>query len=83
MIKAALNGELNNVEYRTDPIFKFEVPTKCPNIPNAVLNPRDTWANEEDYDKTANKLADLFVSNFKKYADQANEDILSAAPITK
>lgn len=82
MIKAALNDELKDVEYRIDPTFKFAVPTKCPNVPNAVLNPRDTWRNEEEYDIMANKLANLFVENFKQYAAQTSDDILAAAPIT-
>ena len=50
MIKAALKGALNKVEYRNHPIFNLAVPLKCPDVPNAILNPRDTWRNEEEYD---------------------------------
>ncbi len=80
MIKAALTGELNNVEYREHPVFKLQMPTTCPDVPNAILNPRDTWRNEEDYDKVAKKLAKLFNDNFKKYADQATKEIKAAGP---
>ena len=80
MVKAALNGELDNVEYHEHPVFKLSIPKTCPDVPNAVLNPRDTWRNEEDYDITAAKLAKLFNDNFEKYAAQATAEIASAAP---
>jgi phosphoenolpyruvate carboxykinase (ATP) len=55
-------------------------PSAVPNVPTEILNPRDTWADKEAYDKKAAELASLFVKNFEKYADQANEEILAAAP---
>lgn len=80
MIKAALNHMLDDVEFTTHPIFGLSIPKTCPDVPNAVLNPRDTWRNEEDYDKRAEDLALRFIKNFKKYADQATEEIKAAAP---
>ncbi len=80
MIKAALEGNLNDVEYRTHPVFGLEMPVTCPDVPNAMLNPRDTWRNEADYDVVANKLANLFVNNFEQYAAKANDEIMAAAP---
>lgn len=80
MIKAALNHRLDNVEYRTHPVFGLAMPTKCPDVPNAILNPRDTWRNEEDYDRVANDLAARFNKNFEKYADKASPEIINAGP---
>ena len=80
MITAALNGELDNVEYTAHNVFGVLQPQSCPNVPVEILNPRDTWADKEAYDKKASELAGLFVKNFEKYADQANEEILAAAP---
>ena len=81
MIKAALNGMLNKVEYRNHPIFNLAVPTKCPDVPNAVLNPRDTWRNEDDYDKTAIELAERFIQNFKPFEKKVAKGILMAGPV--
>ncbi|MGN6477746.1 MAG: phosphoenolpyruvate carboxykinase (ATP), partial [Flavipsychrobacter sp.] len=81
MITSAMNGELNNVEYNAHPTFGVLVPQSVPNVPADILNPRDTWADKEAYDKKANELAQLFVKNFDKYASQASDEILSAAPI--
>ena len=48
------------------------------------MNPRDTWRNEEDYDKTAANLAGLFANNFEAYADKASKAIIEAGPkVTK
>ncbi|MGY2132381.1 phosphoenolpyruvate carboxykinase (ATP) [Hymenobacter sp. HD11105] len=80
MITAALNGELNDVEFMKHPTFGVEVPNSVPGVPADILEPRNTWTDKEAYDKTAASLADKFVSNFKKYADYANEDILAGAP---
>jgi len=80
MIKAALTGKLNKVEFHHHPVFGLAMPKTCPDVPNAVLNPRDTWRNEEEYDATANKLANLFSENFKKYSDKASVEIVNAGP---
>jgi len=80
MITAALNGELENINYKTHPIFGIDMPTKCPNVPEEVLNPKNTWNDRNAYESKANKLAEAFNKNFKNYADQANEEILNAAP---
>ena len=80
MIKAALTGALNKVEYVQHPIFKLAMPKSCKDVPNAILNPRDTWRNEEDYDNVANNLATLFINNFKAYQDKASAEIVNAGP---
>ena len=40
MIKAALNGELNEVEYRVHPVFGFQMPNNCPGVPAELLDPQ-------------------------------------------
>lgn len=80
MITAAMNGELNNVTYEIHPIFGVEMPTTCPLVDADILIPRNTWADKDAYDNQAKELAEMFVNNFKKYADKANEEILASAP---
>ncbi len=80
MITAAMKGELNNVEFITHPVFGLAMPVSCPDVPAELLQPRTTWASGDAYDATANKLAASFVKNFAKYADNANAEILAAAP---
>jgi phosphoenolpyruvate carboxykinase (ATP) len=80
MIKAALKGKLNKVEYKEMPIFGLQIPTDCPDVPNAILDPRPTWTNEGDYDAKAKDLAQLFVSNFGKYEAGTSKEIIAAGP---
>ncbi|SFG34572.1 phosphoenolpyruvate carboxykinase (ATP) [Algoriphagus hitonicola] len=80
MITAALQGELENVEYKTHRFFGFQVPQSCPNVPNEVLNPRKTWQNPEDYDKQAASLSESFIQNFNQFENYATEAILKGAP---
>ncbi len=80
MITAALNGELDNVQYEAHSVFGLQMPKTCPHVPSEVLNPRNTWKDKDAYDQQANDLADQFNTNFEKYADKASDDILNAAP---
>ena len=80
MITAALDSELDQVAYNTHPVFGYQVPVTCPNVPTEILQPRNTWTDKNDYDKTANKLASLFEENFKKFANGVSEEVLNAAP---
>jgi phosphoenolpyruvate carboxykinase (ATP) len=80
MVRAALSGALDDVPTRTDPIFGVEVPTTCPDVPDEVLWPRDTWADKEAYDRQANKLARMFVENFGQFEDGVSEHIRAAGP---
>ena len=80
MIRAALRGQLNFVDYDKDEIFGLEFPKSCPEVPDELLNPRETWADKEAYDKKANYLAYHFVKNFNKYKSGCNEEIQEALP---
>ena len=80
MITAALEGKLDQVTFEAHPVFGVMMPTSCPNVPSEILNPRNTWADKENYDKEAFELAKEFVDNFKQYADGVSEEILAAAP---
>ena len=80
MITAALSGVLSEVHFRTHPIFGVAVPGAVPGVPAEILDPRNTWADKDAYDRTAANLAEKFVKNFEKYADYATADLLAGAP---
>jgi phosphoenolpyruvate carboxykinase (ATP) len=80
LLNAALDGSLNNAQFRKDPNFGFEVPVAVPGVDSSILDPRGTWANPDEYDRTAAKLVDLFVENFAQFADHVDEGVLQAAP---
>jgi len=83
IIEAALNNNLNSVEYENDEIFGLQMPKSCPNVPSQILKPWNTWKNKEDYIKQAKKLAILFNENFEKFNTVSEKEILLGGPIFK
>ena len=79
MISAALNGSLEKVLYRQDPVFGILIPETVPGVPGTILQPRGTWADSAAYDIAAQALAARFHQNFIKFTDIA-ESIRSAGP---
>ena len=80
MLNAALNGDLLEVEYFCDPIFGFQVPKQCPNVPDNVLDPAASWPSKEAYMKRYRGLASRFIDNFKKYEDASPPEVIAAGP---
>ncbi len=80
MINAALNGQLDNVEYRHDDILNVDIPQSCPDIPDELMNPIDTWKDEEAYLTYARKLAKQFNENFSQKYPDIGEHIVNAGP---
>lgn len=80
MIRAILGGSLSEVETTPDPIFGVNVPVSCPEVPPAVLQPRNTWEDKDAYDRQAKDLARRFSGNFRKYESGVSEAVKAAAP---
>ncbi len=75
LLTAALNGTLNNVEFRMDPNFGFEVPVDVDGVANVLLDPRRTWDNPETYDRDAARLVAMFAENFAQYEAHIDDDV--------
>jgi len=80
LLNAALDGSLNAAEFRKDPNFGFDVPVAVPGVDPGILDPRATWADKEAYDRTAQKLVQLFVDNFAQFEAYVDESVRQAAP---
>ena len=81
LVHAALNGDLDNVEFVTEPTFGLQIPVSCPGVPTEVLNPRNAWADKESYDSQAADLAAKFEANFHRF--DAPEAVKAAGPKAK
>jgi phosphoenolpyruvate carboxykinase (ATP) len=79
LLHAALSGALEDVAYRTDPVFGFDVPVEVPDVDAKLLDPRSTWRDPEAYDRKAAELAAMFRSNFEKFT-AAGSMLASAGP---
>jgi phosphoenolpyruvate carboxykinase (ATP) len=80
LLNAALDGSLNNAEFRKDPNFGFEVPVAVPGVDSKLLDPRGAWADGQAYDQTAQELVNKFVENFAQFEAYVDEGVLQSAP---
>lgn len=80
LLQAALDGALDGVPSRVDPVFGVEVPTVVDGVPTALLDPRGTWEHAHAYDEQAARLAEMFEQNFANFADQVDEAVRLAGP---
>lgn len=80
LIRAALSGKLDGVATKPDPFFGFLVPESCEGVPSDVLQPRNTWADKEAYDRQAKELAARFSENFKQYEGMAPREVTESGP---
>ncbi|MBN1480167.1 phosphoenolpyruvate carboxykinase (ATP) [candidate division KSB1 bacterium] len=81
MVRAALNGDLEHVEFDLDPVFKVLVPKTCPGVPSDVLHPINTWADKDAFKANAEKLAKQFAVHFdKNFKGKVDAKIEAACP---
>ena len=81
LLNAALDGSLNDAEFRKDPNFGFEVPVAVAGVDSKILDPRAAWVDPAEYDKTAQTLVHQFIENFAQFADHVDEGVRRAAPV--
>ncbi len=55
------------------------MPTALPGVDPAILDPRDTYAAQEEWNKKAEDLAGRFIKNFEKFTGNAEGKSLVAA----
>jgi phosphoenolpyruvate carboxykinase (ATP) len=78
-LHAALSGRLDDVRYRTDPVFGFEVPVAVPGVDSSLLDPRSTWHDPAAYDAKASELAAMFHANFSAF-ENVDADVAAGGP---
>ena len=80
LLNAALDGKLENVEYRKDKLFGFDVPVTCPDVPEDVLTPSASWGSKDEYWKKYDALAARYIENFKLFASGCSDAVKAAGP---
>ena len=79
LLHAALDGSLNDGQFRKDPHFGFEVPVHVTGVEDRLLDPRATWEDKAAYDAQAQKLVEMFAENFTQYVAYIDEDVKAVA----
>jgi phosphoenolpyruvate carboxykinase (ATP) len=80
LLAAAMSGELDDADFRTDPHFGSAVPTAVEGVDAKILDPRITWPDTKAYDAQARKLVSMFVKNFDTFKDHVGAEIMDASP---
>ncbi len=80
LLNDALSGELRQAPFRADPVFGFEVPLACRDVPTEILDPGQTWPSRAEYDAKYDALAARFIENFKLFAEGCPREVLAAGP---
>ncbi|HET8727265.1 MAG TPA: phosphoenolpyruvate carboxykinase (ATP), partial [Alphaproteobacteria bacterium] len=78
LIRAALDGRLDDAPMRQDAHFGLMVPEACPDVPSKVLQPREAWSDKQAYDQMAHEVARRFETNFRQFADGVDERVRAA-----
>ena len=78
IINAVQNGELKGVETKFIKGLNLEVPVAIDGVESSLLNPAETWEDQEKYNEYLSKLVAKFQENFKKF--DVGTEIVSAGP---
>ncbi len=81
IINAILDGSILESELEEIPVFGLKVPKTINNVDSHILNPRNLWANPEEWDAQAAKLGQKFIDNFENFTDnEAGQALRAAGP---
>jgi phosphoenolpyruvate carboxykinase (ATP) len=80
MVRAALEGKLEDVATTRHPIFGLHVPISVEGVPDSVLNPSDSWADKNAYDLQARKLARMLNDNFVQFEAGVSNALRNTLP---
>jgi phosphoenolpyruvate carboxykinase (ATP) len=80
LLNAVLSGALYKAEFYKDPVFGFDVPKSCPEVPDDVMYPGKSWSDQKAYAQRYRELASRFIDNFKKFEEGCPPEVINAGP---
>ncbi|MFP4210517.1 MAG: phosphoenolpyruvate carboxykinase (ATP) [Alkalispirochaeta sp.] len=81
MVRAALSGGLDEVEYEQEPFFTLSIPTVCEDVPPQILNPARAWSDAASYRKHAGALVRAFRDHFDaEFAGNVPDSVAEQCP---
>lgn len=81
IIDRILDGSLDKCETTIVPIFNLEIPTSLTDVNTEILDPRNTYENNAEWDAKAKDLAGKFIANFEQYTDNTEgKNLIQAGP---
>ncbi len=84
IIKAILNGELDNAEVEEQAPFGLNIPKHVSGVDPEILNPKNSWKYESAYVKQADLIAEKFIENFNSFTNtEEGQRLVAAGPQNK
>ncbi|WP_372639218.1 phosphoenolpyruvate carboxykinase (ATP), partial [Fodinibius sp.] len=80
MLSEAIEGNIEDRSFDRDPVFGLAIPREVQGVPNDMLKPRNTWDDPEAYEEKAEKLARMFIENFKQFEGKVRGELVKAGP---
>ena len=83
-IDGILEGTIDMEGGHVAGVFGLNIPSHVPGVKSEILNPRNVWEDETEFEITRDKLAKMFIENFKKYENEEHgKEYAEAGPVLK
>ncbi len=73
IIDGIFDGSLDHNDFTHDKVLNLQIPNRLRNYGKDVLHPWESWSDKDAYEKQRQKLAKMFVDNFKQYVLKGDE----------
>ncbi|PWZ02083.1 putative phosphoenolpyruvate carboxykinase [Testicularia cyperi] len=80
IIDSIHDGSLAKAEFENFGVFNLQIPKAVEGVPETLLNPATSWPDVAGFKIELNKLADMFATNFEKYANDVSAEVAAAGP---
>ena len=80
IIHKILDGSIESAQFQLDNYFGFNIPKSLFGVDSNILNPKNSWVDQNEYENLASNLVKKFKENYQKY-DLGDDDILKGGPL--
>jgi phosphoenolpyruvate carboxykinase (ATP) len=81
IIDAIINSEIDAADTKKIPFLNLTIPTALTNVNEEILDPRDTYKNEDEWERKAKDLSARYIKNFEQYTDtEEGKRLVAAGP---
>jgi phosphoenolpyruvate carboxykinase (ATP) len=80
VVNAIQNGEVGDFVVRDDDRFMLQVPMCCRGVDPALLDPRNSFASEDEFRSRQDRGVREFTANFQQFSGTVSQEVLAAGP---
>ncbi|EST08529.1 Phosphoenolpyruvate carboxykinase, ATP-utilizing [Kalmanozyma brasiliensis GHG001] len=80
IIDSIHDGSLAKAKFKNFGVFNLQIPSQIEGVPENLLNPATSWPDKDAFKTELHKLAEMFNTNFEKYANDVSAEVSAAGP---